>query len=110
MEHIKKGDPAYYELFAATVMPEHVHMILCPRVGMSLSRITKGMKGVTARLLNARRGRRGALWQDESYDRIIRDDKEMEEKIGYIFKNALKRGLCNDGWDYEGFYLKDGVL
>jgi REP element-mobilizing transposase RayT len=109
LEHIKKGDPAYYDLFAATVMPDHVHMILRPKAGVSLSRIMKGLKGVTARLINARRGRRGGLWQDESYDRIIRDDEEMEEKIGYIFKNALKQALCNDGWDYEGFYLRDGL-
>lgn len=109
LEHIKKGDPSFYDLFAATVMPDHVHIILRPQAGVSLSRVTKGIKGVTARLINARRGRRGPLWQDESYDRIIRDDKEMEEKIGYIFKNALKQGLCNDGWDYDGFYLRGGL-
>lgn len=108
LEHIKKGDPAYYDLFAATVMPDHVHTILRPKAGVSLSRITKGVKGVTARLINVRRGRRGALWQDESYDRIIRDDKEMGEKTEYIFENAIKQGLCNDGWVYESFYLKDG--
>lgn len=109
LEHIKKGDPSYYDLFAATVMPDHVHTILRPKAGVSLPRITKGVKGVTARLINARRGRRGALWQDESYDRIIRDDKEMGEKTEYIFNNALKRGLCADGWDYRGFYFKDGL-
>ncbi len=108
LEHVKRGDPAYYDLFAATVMPDHVHVVLRPKAGVSLSRITKGVKGVTARLINARRGRRGALWQDESYDRIIRDDTEMGEKTEYIFENAIKQGLCNDGWDYEGFYLKDG--
>ncbi len=61
---------------------------------------------MTARLINSRRGRRGTLWRDESYDRIIRNDKEMEETIEYVFSNALKRGLCDDGWDYEGFYLR----
>jgi putative transposase len=106
LEHVKGGDPSFYDLFAATVMPDHVHVILRARDGVSLSRITKGIKGVTARLINSRRGRWGPLWQDESYDRIIRDDKEMEEKLGYIFKNAPKRGLCDDGWDYEGFYLR----
>lgn len=109
LEHVKRGDPAYYYLFAATVMPDHVHVVLRPKAGVSLSRITKGIKGVSARLINARRGRRGALWRDESYERIIRDDKEMGEKIEYIFNNALKRGLCADGWDYQGFYFKNGL-
>jgi len=106
LEHLRKGDPSHYELFAATVMPDHVHMLLRPRDGVSLSRITKGVKGVTARIINARRERRGALWQDESYDRIIRDAEEMEEKIRYIFENSLKLGLSEDGWDYPGFYLR----
>jgi len=106
LEHIKEGDPTYYDLFAVTVLPDHVHMILRPRDGMSLSRVTKGVKGASARLINERRGRGGALWQDESYDRIIRDDKEMEEKLAYIFTNAIRRGLSTEGWDYPGFYLR----
>jgi putative transposase len=106
LEHIQEGDPAYYDLFAVTVLPDHVHMILRPRDGMSLSRVTKGVKGASARLINERRGRGGALWQDESYDRIIRDDKEMEEKLAYIFTNAIRMGLSDEGWDYQGFYLR----
>jgi putative transposase len=104
--HIKDGDPDYYDLYAATVLPDHVHIILRPRDGMSLSRVTKGVKGVSAKLINERRGRRGALWQAESYDRIIRDDKEMEEKIAYIFTNAIRLGLSIEGWDYPGLYLR----
>jgi hypothetical protein len=30
----------------------------------------------------------------------------MEEKIGYIFTNAIRWGLSTEGWDYPGFYLK----
>ncbi len=105
---IKEGDGVYYDLFAATVMPTHVHVVLRPIAGVSLARVTKGIKGVAAKEVNARRGTRGALWQDESYDRIMRDDKEMAEKIEYIFNNAVRRGLCEDGWDYPGLFLKGG--
>ena len=108
LEHIKQGDPAFYTLFAATVMPDHVHVVLQPNDGVSLPRITKGMKGVSARLVNERRGLRGTLWRDESYDRIIRDEKEMEKTIEYIFNNAPTHGLCEDGWEYPGFHLKEG--
>jgi putative transposase len=108
LEHIKRGDPAFYTLLAATVMPDHVHVLLQPNDGISLPRITKGIKGVSARLVNERRGRRGTLWRDESYDRIIRNEKEMEKTVKYVFSNAPKRGLCVDGWEYPGFYLKEG--
>lgn len=108
LEHVKRGDPTFYKLLAATVIPDHVHVLLQPSGGISLPRITKGIKGVSARLVNERRGRRGTLWRDESYDRIIRNEKEMEKTIEYIFYNALKRGLCLDGWEYTGFYLREG--
>jgi putative transposase len=108
LEHIKRGDPGYYTLFAGTVMPDHVHVVFCPNEGVSLSRITKGIKGVSARFVNERRMRRGALWRDESRDRIIRDEREMGETLEYIFNNAPKRGLCVDGWEYPGFYFKEG--
>ena len=108
LEHIKRGDPAFYTLLAATVMPDHVHVLLLPNEGVSLPRITKGMKGVSARLVNERRGRHGILWRDESYDHIIRNEKEMEKTIEYLFSNAPKRGLCENGWEYPGFYLKEG--
>jgi len=107
LEQIKKGEPTFYELFAATVMPDHVHVVLRPQADASLARIMKGIKGVSARLINERRGSRGALWQDESYDRVIRDEKEFAEKTQYVFNNAVKRGLCDDGWDYPGFYCKE---
>jgi REP element-mobilizing transposase RayT len=107
LEQIKKGEPAFYKLFTATVIPDHVHAVLRPQADASLARITKGIKGVSARLINERRGNRGALWQDESYDRVIRDEKEFAEKTRYVFNNAVKRGLCDDGWDYPGFYCKE---
>jgi REP element-mobilizing transposase RayT len=106
-EHVKRGDPGFYRLLAMTVMPDHAHVLLQPNDGIPLPRIMKGMKGVSARMINERRGRRGALWRDESYDHIIRNDAELEKTLEYILNNAPKRGLCEDGWEYPGFYLRD---
>ena len=107
LKYVEKGDAVYYDLFAATVMPTHVHAVLRPKAGVSLARVLKGIKGGSARLINASRGGWGSVWQDETYDRIIRDDKEMGEKVEYVFRNALKWGICDDGWDYAGLYLKE---
>ncbi|MGB5137669.1 MAG: hypothetical protein WBP29_03965, partial [Candidatus Zixiibacteriota bacterium] len=41
----------------------------------------------------------------ESYDRIIRDENELLEKINYMFENPLKRGVAEDPWNYPGWYL-----
>ena len=87
-------------------MPDHLHLLIKPNPGVELSRITKGIKGVTARKINERRKIRGNLWQDESFDRIIRSQEELDEKIKYMLNNPVKRGLAKNGFIYEGCYFK----
>jgi hypothetical protein len=62
------------------------------------------MKGVSARLVNESRGKYGSLWQDESWDRIVRDQAEFDEKLQYMLNNPVKRGLVEDPWTYDGWY------
>lgn len=105
LQHIRSGHERFYVLYSAVVMPDHVHVIIKPNSGVDLSRIMKGMKGVSARLLNEARGTKGTIWQDESYDRIIRDDKEFIEKLEYLLMNPVKANLANDGREYDGWYI-----
>jgi len=104
-DRLAAGAPRHYELFAATVLPDHVHLLIRPKTGDSLSRVMKGIKGVAARELNRRRGRKGPVWQDESFDRIVRDQAELMEKLNYMFLNSLEAGLTDDPGTYEGWYL-----
>jgi REP element-mobilizing transposase RayT len=102
-DHLQAGHDKYYQLPAAVVMPDHVHMLLRPVGEYTLSRVMKGIKGVSARLLNQRRGTRGQVWQDESWDRIVRDAAELEEKLLYMAANPVRAGLVApdepcDGW------------
>jgi REP element-mobilizing transposase RayT len=85
-------------------MPDHVHLLFKPADGFSLSRIMKGVKGASSKRLNEQRGTRGSLWQDESWDRIIRDEAEFDEKLNYMLNNPVKAGLCEDAWEYAGWY------
>jgi len=104
-EHAVAGHGRYYHLLVAQVMPDHVHLILRPSEGFPLSRIMKGIKGVTARRLNLARGTKGSLWQDEYQDRILRNENELQEKLNYMLTNPLKANLCRDPWAYPGWYL-----
>jgi len=86
-------------------MPNHVHLILKPNENYSLSRIMKGIKGVTARLINIHRSSSGTLWLDESFDRIIRNQREFDEKLKYMYENPVSAGLVDNGDDYCGWFI-----
>jgi REP element-mobilizing transposase RayT len=107
LNHIKEGHQIYYSLAAAVVMPDHVHMILTPNAGCELDRIMKGIKGLSARKINTLRGTSGSVWQDESFDRIIRGQDEFDEKVRYMFDNAVKKGLTDDPWSYHSWFCAE---
>jgi thiamine-phosphate pyrophosphorylase len=108
LDHVRHGAGKFYGLAAAVVMPDHVHLLLQPRRAFELSRVMKGLKGVSARLVNNRRGDHGTLWQDESWDRIVRDQAEFDEKLEYMLNNPVKKGLVQDPWTYDGWYYNAG--
>ena len=66
-----------YDLHAYVVMPNHVHLLISPLV--PLPALTKALKGFTAKLANQMMHLTGApFWQQESYDHLVRDHKELE--------------------------------
>jgi putative transposase len=105
-DHVVAGDGRFYDLVAVMVMPDHAHAALTPLAGYDLSRITKGIKGVSARLINERRGTHGAVWQDESWDRIVRDHRELTRELDYMFENPLRKGLTDDPWTWPGWWYR----
>ena len=57
----------HYILHAFAVMPNHVHVLITPRV--PLRKLAKSLKGITAKRANVMLGRTGtSFWQGESYD------------------------------------------
>lgn len=52
-----------YEIVLFVVMPNHVHVLFRPLAKNTLSAILKSWKGFTAREINKRIGKTGALWQ-----------------------------------------------
>ena len=105
-DHIAAGDGRFYDLLCVMAMPDHVHAALVPRDGYDLARITKGIKGATARLLNGRRGTHGVVWQDESWDRIVRGQDELLRELDYMFENPRRAGLTNDPWTWAGWWYR----
>jgi AICAR transformylase/IMP cyclohydrolase PurH/REP element-mobilizing transposase RayT len=85
-------------LHAAVVMPDHVHLIFTPLAApgggaFSLGDVLHGIKGVSARRIADRRDSRGPVWQDESFDRVIRNGKEFVEKLNDVCENPVAAGM-----------------
>jgi REP element-mobilizing transposase RayT len=83
----------HYVLLAYAVMPNHVHALLEPLV--PFEKLMGRIKGASARSANLRLRRTGKpFWQDESFDRWVRDEAELFRAQTYIENNPVKAGLC----------------
>jgi hypothetical protein len=69
-----------------------------------------GIKGASARKINQHRGTKGRIWQNESYDRIVRNGKEFDVKLKYMFNNPLKKRLTDDPSNYAGWYYNKDIF
>jgi len=100
---IIEDNERFYKLIAIQVMPNHVHLILQPKPGYALSRIIKGMKGVTARLVNRYRRTKGSIWSDKYFDRAIRTEDDLAGALAYLQHNPVGALLAEDASDYVGW-------
>ncbi len=58
------------------------------------------LKRYTARECNGLLGRSGAFWQPESYDRLVRNEAELERIVHYVEHNPVTAGLCERPEDW----------
>ncbi len=77
-------------LSAWVVMDDHVHVVGAPLADVRLEQLLQSWKSFTAHQLAAG-GRRAPIWQDESFDRVVRNDSEMQRYVLYVCSNPLKR-------------------
>jgi len=101
---------SHVHLDAFVVMPNHLHGILVLQgrgtacrapteafgrpIAGSLSTITRSFKSASTRLVNLERGTPGAsFWQRGYYERIVRDDDNLNRLRRYIEENPLRWAL-----------------
>lgn len=85
-------DGERYRLSAWCVMPNHVHVLF--EVGTTpLGEIMKSWKGYSAREANRFLGRQGAFWEEEYWDRYMRDERHFRETVRYVENNPVKARL-----------------
>ena len=90
---LRHFDGERYELLSFVVMPNHVHVAV--RLGETddLAKVIHSWKSFTAHEINKARGTTGTVWQEEYFDRLVRDEEHLHRLVNYIERNPEKAGL-----------------
>ncbi len=93
-------DAERYRIHAWVVMPNHVHTLFTPEPGYSLSDILGSWKSFTSKEANKLLGRTGKFWQEDYFDRYVRNEYHFQRVVWYIENNPVNAGLCTDSSDW----------
>ena len=94
-----------FALLGYVIMPEHVHLLMTmPSVG-DPSVVMKVVKERLTRWLRKREVLAGQMWQKRFYDFNVCTEKKRVEKLRYMHRNPVKRGLVStpEQWDWSSF-------
>jgi len=97
-------------LYGVVIMPDHVHLLLSPRRNRDgwpypLVDILQCLKSVTAHRINKMLRLSGPVWQEESFDHVLRSDESLKEKCEYIRQNPVRKGLVMRPEEYRWLWV-----
>ena len=108
-----------YQMYAACVMPDHVHFLFEPQVKEQdnegkpvfwpLAELMHSIKSFTAHEINKLEKTTGQVWENESFDRMIRGDADLEEKFHYICRNPWDSGVVPVTESYPWLWTPDAA-
>jgi putative transposase len=90
-------------VYGYVVMPEHIHILVNePELG-SVSRVMQSLKQSVARTLALRAT--DPFWQARYYDFNVWGERKFVEKLRYIHRNPVTRGLVTrpENWVWSSF-------
>ncbi|MBL7649876.1 MAG: transposase [Candidatus Hydrogenedentes bacterium] len=96
----RRFDGERCDLASLVVMPNHMHALFQLRGETDADRLVGVWKGVSAREINRRLARRGNLWQQENWDRIVRGLPDLVRCFNYIKQNPAMAGLSDGEFLY----------
>ncbi len=75
-------------------MPDHVHLVFTPLADdngpLSLPEIFQKAKSESAHRINRLLQRKGHVWQDESFDHVLRREEGIDAKLDYMRLNPVR--------------------
>jgi len=80
-------DGQRYRMGSFVVMPNHVHLVVCLLGDTNIVKQCTSWKRFTANKINQSLGTTGRFWQEESFDHLVRSDKQFFAINRYIVNN-----------------------
>jgi len=121
-DSIKFYDGVRYDLFAYSVMPNHVHQVFYMSDDhvrkmknlkdyntdkfYPVTKILESIKKYTSRRANIILSRKGALWERESYDHVVGNNRSLVRIVKYVLNNPVKAGLVELPEEWQWNYCK----
>jgi len=90
-------------VYGYVVMPEHVHMLVTEPERCTLAVALQSLKQSVARTLALRAA--DPFWQARYYDFNVWSERKFVEKLRYIHRNPVQRGLVErpEDWKWSSF-------
>lgn len=109
-----------FKLIGFVVMPDHVHLMVVPdkkntisdvmryikgRFSRRYGKLSRGMNSPDYEVQDHRTGNLSRpnpkIWQESFYDHVIRNRKEFNERLNYLYNNPVKANLVENPEDYK---------
>ncbi|PYL24612.1 MAG: hypothetical protein DMF44_04600 [Verrucomicrobia bacterium] len=105
-----------YDLFAACVMSDHVHLLFQPWPKNNdnngsiffwpVSDLMHSIKSFSAHKINELESKSGFVWQEEQFDRYVRSDRDLQEKFHYMLRHPWDSGVAKQNEDYPWIWTQ----
>ena len=93
-----------FQVFGYVVMPEHVHLLVSEPENGELATALQMLKQLVSRKL-PHPSEREPFWQPRYYDFNVLTERKWREKLRYIHRNPVGRGLVTEPaeWPWSSF-------
>jgi putative transposase len=107
LETLRRYDGVGYKLHAYVVMPDHLHLLICPNE--TLEKSVQLIKGGFSFRARRELEWKGEIWQPGFTDHRIRDEEDWRRHLEYMRRNPVEARLVYSALDFEfiGFPAED---
>ena len=97
----KSKEENNFKLFAFTLLPNHLHLLIELKAGANISEIMQNLNTLYTKYYNSRYKRKGAVFHQRFKATYVEKEPNLLELTHYIHLNARKLKLVSDLKDYH---------